>query len=53
MHTAQAHSEPSRTSKMEPIANMANYFLQKAFHLRYELNGGQFQPGLKFQAVKP
>ena len=25
-HTAQAHSEPSETSKMEPFANMAKYF---------------------------
>ena len=50
-HTAQTHSELSQTSKMEPFANMDNYFC-KNLHLRGELYGGQFQPELKFQVVK-
>ena len=28
-YTAQTHSESSQTSKMEPLANMANYFCKK------------------------
>ena len=51
-HTTQAHSEPSLTSKMEPFANITNYF-RKKLHLRGGLYGGEFQPGLKFQLVKP
>ena len=54
--TALAHSEPSQTSgqtsKMEPFAKMVNYFCKK-LHLRVWLYGGEFQPGLKFQLVKP
>ena len=52
-HTTQAHShtEPHQTSKMEPFANIANYFCKK-FHLRGGLYGGEFQPRLKFQLVK-
>ena len=51
-HTPWAHSEHSQTFEMEPFANMAKYFRQK-LHLRGRLYGGQFQPGLKFQVVKP
>ena len=50
--TAQAHSEPSQTSKMEPFANITNYFYKK-LHLRGGLYGGEFQPGSKFQLAKP
>ena len=46
-HTAQTHSELSQTSKMEPFANMDNYFY-KNLYLRGGLNSGQFQPRLKF-----
>ena len=46
-HTVQVHSELSQTSKMEPFANMDNYFC-KNLYLRGGLNSGQFQPGLKF-----
>ena len=49
-HTAQTHSEPSQTSKMESFANITNFFSQKA--IRGGLYGGEFQPGLKFQLVK-
>ena len=51
-HTTLAHSEPSQTSKMEPFANINNYF-RKKFHLTGGFDGGKFQPGLKFQLVKP
>ena len=51
-HTTQAHSKPSQTSKMKPFANINNYF-RKKLHLRGGLYGREFQPGLKFQLVKP
>ena len=51
-HTTQANSEPSQTSKMEPFANINNYF-RKKLHLTGGFYGGEFQPGLKFQLVKP
>ena len=52
MYKAQTHSEPSQTYKMEPFANMASYF-RKKLHLSDGLHVGKFQPGLKFQVVKP
>ena len=51
-HTAQAHSAPGQTSKMESFAKITNYF-RKKLHLRDGLYGGEFQLGLKFQLVKP
>ena len=51
-HTAQAHSAPGQTSKMESFAKITNYF-RKKFHLTDGLYGGEFQLGLKFQLVKP
>ena len=52
MHTAQVHSGSSQTSKMEPFAKMVTYFCKK-LQFRGGLYGGEFQPGLKFQLVKP
>ena len=51
MHVAEAHAEPSQTSNMEPFVKMVNCF-RKKLHLRGCLYG-DYQPGLKFQLVKP
>ena len=42
-HTAQTDSEPSQTSKMEPFANMPNYFCKNIL-LRGGLMVDNFSP---------
>ena len=49
-HTAQAHSEPSQTSKMEPFANMANYFC-KSYILRVDYMVENFSQGSNFKSI--
>ena len=49
-HTAQAHSELSQKSKMEPFANITDYFRKKLL-LRGGSSVREFQAGLKFNSL--